>query len=107
MLFYARTTRSTRFVSSCKGIFFPAHTLICQWEVDEFQGHSDRSPALKEGVSEIFSIVKGQIGNFVHSSYGLAKALEEVGKWHPFIMSMWSNQLPQQPLTRDFSLSFF
>ncbi|KDR69973.1 hypothetical protein GALMADRAFT_145027 [Galerina marginata CBS 339.88] len=38
------------------------------------------------GVTEMFSIVKGQIGNFVQSSDGLMKALDEVGKLHPFIM---------------------
>ena len=99
MLFPARTTLSTRFVSSWKGIFFLTLALICQLEVDEFQVQSDMLPALKEGVSEIFSIVKGQIGNFVQSSNGLMRALDEVGKFHPFIMSMWNNQLSRQRLT--------
>ncbi|KDR69989.1 hypothetical protein GALMADRAFT_145035 [Galerina marginata CBS 339.88] len=54
--------------------------------LDEFQGNSDEHSALKGGVTEMFSIVKGQIGNFVQSSDGLMKALDEVGKLHPFIM---------------------
>ncbi|KDR69957.1 hypothetical protein GALMADRAFT_160132 [Galerina marginata CBS 339.88] len=73
---------------------------------DEFQGRLDGLPALKEGVTEIFSIVKGQIGNFVQSSDGLMKALDEVGKMHPFIMSRWNNLPSLQHLTRAFCLPF-
>ena len=95
MPFPPRTTRST-LVSFCNGIFFPAHALICQLEVDKLQVHSDELLVLKEGASEIFSIIKGQIGNFIQSSTGLMRALDEVGKLHPFIMSMWNNQLSRQ-----------
>jgi hypothetical protein len=94
--FPPRTTRST-LVSFCNGIFFPARALICQLKVDKLQVHSDEvPPALKEGASEMFSIVKGQIGNFIQSSTELMRALDEVGKLHPFIMSMWNNQLSRQ-----------
>jgi len=99
MPFSERTTSSARFVSSCKGIFFPEHALICQLEVDEVQVHSDELSALKEGASEIFSIFKGQIGNFVQSSNGLMRSLDEVGKLHPFIMGVWNIQLPHHRLT--------
>ncbi|KDR69994.1 hypothetical protein GALMADRAFT_145041 [Galerina marginata CBS 339.88] len=54
--------------------------------LDDVQGHPDTVSALKDGVTEMFSVVKGEIGNFVQSSDGLMKALDEVGKLHPFIM---------------------
>jgi len=63
------------------------------------QVYSNELLAFEEGGKEIFSAVKGQIGNFVQSSNGLMKALDEVGKLHPFISSMWNNQLSRQRLT--------
>ncbi|KIJ51711.1 hypothetical protein M422DRAFT_244046 [Sphaerobolus stellatus SS14] len=46
---------------------------------------SETTNLIAEGAKEIFSAIKSQLGTFVQASEGLTRALDELGKLHPFV----------------------